>query len=94
MELAATIDAGMLLVKASYNLEGGGPLVLTCHDTISALNIAALQTYYPNLDAIAAQISANPREKGARDCIQPGIANTCGKVHESPHASITRTAPC
>lgn len=54
VELAVTIDAGMPFVKATYNLEGDGPLVLTCYDTISALNMSARQAHYPNLDAIAA----------------------------------------
>ena len=54
VELAAIIDAGMPFVKATYNLEGDGPLVLTCYDTISALNMSARQAHYPNLDAIAA----------------------------------------
>lgn len=41
VELAATIDASLPFVKCTYNLEGDGPLVLSCYDTISALNIAA-----------------------------------------------------
>ena len=49
IELAVTIDAGMPFVKATYNLEGDGPLVLTCYEIISALNTAARQAYYPNL---------------------------------------------
>ena len=36
VELAATVDAGLPLVKCTYNLEGDGPLVLSCYDTISA----------------------------------------------------------
>lgn len=28
--LAVTIDAGMAFIKSTYNLEGDGPLVLTC----------------------------------------------------------------
>ena len=79
MELAATIDAGLPIVKCTYNLEGDGPLVLSCYDTISALNIAARQAHYPNLDAIAGHIAANAHEESdlvehGKRCVQPGIA--------------------
>ena len=58
VELAATVDAGLPFVKCTYNLEGDGPLVLSCYDTISALNMAARQAHYPNLDAITGLIAA------------------------------------
>ena len=79
VELAATIDAGLPFVKCTYNLEGDGPLVLSCYDTISALNMAARQAHYPNLDAIAGRIATNAHEKSdlvqhATRCVQPGIA--------------------
>ena len=80
VELAVTIDAGMPFVRATYNLEGDGPLALTCYDAISALNMAARQAHYPNVDAIAAQIAAgDAQEEGdllqhAKECVQPGIA--------------------
>ena len=79
VELAATIDEGMPFVKATYNLEGDGPLALTCYDAISASNMSARQAYYPNLDAIAAHIASNAQEESdlvqhAKSCVQPGIA--------------------
>ena len=78
VELAATIDAGMPFVKTTYNLEGDGPLVLTCYDTIGALNTAARQAHYPNVDGIAEHIAADAQEKSdlvqhANRCVQPGI---------------------
>ena len=48
VELAVTIDAAMPFVKATYSLEGDGPLALTCYEAISVLNAAARQAYYPN----------------------------------------------
>ena len=39
----------VLFVKATYNLEGDGPLALTCYNTVSALNVAARQAHYCNL---------------------------------------------
>ena len=35
VELAVTIDAAAPFVKATYNLEGDGPLALTCYEAIS-----------------------------------------------------------
>ena len=45
VELAVTIDAAMPFVKATYVLEGDGPLALSCYETISALNAAARQAH-------------------------------------------------
>ena len=58
VELAVTVDAGMRFVQATYNLEGDGPLALTCYETISVLNAAARQAYYPNLRAVTSEISS------------------------------------
>ena len=79
VELAITIDAAMLFVKATYNLEGDGPLSLTCYETISALNAAARQANYPNLQVLARGLSAEDPNKEeelsqyVKLCIQPGI---------------------
>ena len=58
VELAVTVDAGMPFVQAMYNFEGDGPLAFTCYETISALNAAARQAYYPNLRAVTSEISS------------------------------------
>ena len=58
VELAVTVDAGMRFVQATYNLEGDGPLELTCYETISVLNAAARQAYYPNFRAVTTEISS------------------------------------
>ena len=58
VELAVTVDAGMPFVQATYNLEGDGPLALTCYETIRALNAATRQAYYPNLQAVTSEISS------------------------------------
>ena len=57
VELAVTIDAGMPFVKATYNLEGDGPLPLSFYETSSALNVAARQASYPNFQPVAIQMS-------------------------------------
>ena len=79
VELAVTIDAGMPFVKATYNLEGDGPLALTCYEAISTLNAAARQAYYPNLMSVASQISSGDSQmeselvQHAKSCVQPGL---------------------
>ena len=37
IELAAIVDWDEVLVKAMYNLEGDGPLALTCFETIQEI---------------------------------------------------------
>ena len=53
MELAAVIDVSEHFVKATYNLEDDGPLVLRCYEETlnirSALQIGHFQTYLPLL---------------------------------------------
>ena len=79
VELAVTVDAGMAFVQATYSLEGDGPLALTRYETISALNVAARQAYYPNLWDITSEISSgNPLIESdlvqhAKSCVQPGL---------------------
>ena len=80
VELAVTINAAMPFVRATYELEGDGPLALSCYETISALNAFARQAHYPNLTSVASTLSAgNARMESdllqhARSCVQPGIS--------------------
>ena len=80
VELAVTIDAGMPFVKATYNLEGDGPLALICYETISALNVAARQVDYHNLAAVVCRISSGDVQmesellQHAKSCVQPSIS--------------------
>ena len=57
VELAAVVDAGESFVKATYNLEGDGPLALTCFEILSTLNAGIQVGYYPNVQAIAQELS-------------------------------------
>ena len=82
VELAVTIDAAMPFSRATYKLEGDGPLALTCYEAISALNVAARQAYYPNLQAVTHTMSFGDADVEqeliiivyAKSCVQPGIA--------------------
>ena len=77
---AITIDTAMPFVKATYNLEGDGPLALTCYEALSALNAAARQAHYPNLEAVASYLASGDADKEqelilyAKSCVQPGVA--------------------
>jgi len=57
VELATTVDAMQPFVKATYSLEGDGPLALQAYQIVSSLyNHISLQ-HYPNLGAVAHQLS-------------------------------------
>ena len=65
--------------EASYNLEGDGLLALTCYEATSTLNVAARQTYYPNLEAVACTITSDDDDmkeeliQHAKSCVRPGV---------------------
>ena len=78
VELAVTIDAATPFVNDTYNLEGDGPLALSCYEAISALNVAARQAHYPNLEAVAHNVASDNDMKKeliqyAKSCVQPGV---------------------
>ena len=58
VEMAAVVDAGEPLVKATYRLEGGGPLSLKCYEIIFSALEGARVANFPNLNAITYQLSA------------------------------------
>jgi len=49
IELAAIIDAGTPLVKATYSLEGDGTLVLTWYETVCIAVNSIHAAHYPNV---------------------------------------------
>ena len=74
IEIAATVDAGMPFVKATYKIEGDGPLAYECYEIISALSVAAQITHFPNVDALARQMDNSQQWKTyALQCVQPGL---------------------
>ena len=81
VELAGVIDYGEEFVKATYKLEGDGPLVFTCYEIINALQIAIkrIETYAPNTEAVIKSISKGSHtvkerlRQHARNCMHPGI---------------------
>lgn len=79
IELAAVIDAGEPIVKATYNLEGDGPLAFNCYEILSTLAAEIHVQHYPNLHAVAQKLSggSSSLEQQLVDygkaCIAPGL---------------------
>ena len=57
-DLAAVVDMGEYFVKATYRLEGDGPLVFSCFEVLTALTAAMQTACYPNLKAVAKALAS------------------------------------
>ena len=57
MELAAVIDVGEHFIKATYNLEGDGALVLRSYEEIRKVRAVLQAAHYPNMSAIARHLA-------------------------------------
>ena len=63
---ARLINLKLKLVKATYFLEGGGLLVLSCYEKLSAVARACQAPHFPNMHAVAAAIAEeNPAQSVA-----------------------------
>ena len=77
MELAITVDAMEPFVKATYVLEGDGPLALVAYERLSTLFSVISTEYYPNVTVVAKELSGGDpvREQQlvayAKTCVQP-----------------------
>lgn len=56
VEMAAVVDAGEPLVRATYMLEGDGPLAIDCYEIISTVVQGAQVAHFPNVEAIAKEL--------------------------------------
>ena len=65
MEIAATVDSMELFVRATYKLEGDGPLSLIAYQQLSMLYTSVPTQHYPNVVAVAKLISY------AKACVVP-----------------------
>ena len=65
LELAAMIDIGKHLVRATYALEGDGPLVLTTYEKLQAVTSAFAVAERPNLRAVAQRLAEKNRGMNA-----------------------------
>ena len=78
--LAGTIDVGEHFVKATYFLEGDGPLVFACYEKLSAVSQLCQAPCFLNVRAIATAISeedpcqnVTALERSAKACVEPAI---------------------
>ena len=73
LELAALVDVGEVFVKATYILEGDGPLVLSFFETLQGVCNACQNVHLPNIvDADPAQ-NVGALEQEAKRSVQPAI---------------------
>jgi len=56
IELAATVDFSEPFVKATYWLEGNGPLALNCFEIVDSLSTSIRLCNVPNVEAIAKRL--------------------------------------
>ena len=77
MELAITVDAGEPFVKATYHMEGDGPLVFSAYEEISTLRSTISNPFYPNVRAVADELAGgvpslnNQLINYAKACVKP-----------------------
>ena len=96
MELAVVIDYGENFVKATYDLEGDGPLIFHCFEIIDTLCIAIkrLDGRSPNAEAVANDLSKGSLTykksliEYARTCVQPGIIYFYRQLESSLKVSL------
>ena len=76
MELAITVDAMEPFVKATYNLEGDGPLIFMAYEEIALLSAGILNQHYPNTKAVAKSLTTTCIQQQqlldhAKSCVAP-----------------------
>ena len=72
------VDWSEAFVKATYNLEGDGPLALTCYETILEVISSIKVGNIPNVQAVAKDISlvitVQQQLIGyAKNCVEPAV---------------------
>ncbi len=79
VEMAAVVDAGEPVVKATYRLEGDGPLALECYEIISITMESVWVANYPNVESVARNVSGGNQQVQQQlvaytsDAVQPGL---------------------
>ena len=80
IELAVTVDAMGAFVKATYDLEGDGPLSLTAYERIRSLYAHIAANHFPNVTAVIAELANGDSSRGqqlilySKACVQPAYA--------------------
>ena len=67
------------MVKTTYNLEGDGPLALSCYEAMSTVLASIQAGRYPNVQAVSKRLSNGDAQlyqkwyRYAVDCVEPGL---------------------
>ena len=98
VELAALIDCGESFVKATYNLEGDGPLVFKCHEILTTLTARIHTDHYPNLGAVARALCGGTGGSPSavqqwvqygKSCVKPGLDYFLSKFNHDLSSSVS-----
>ena len=78
LELASVVDWGEVFVKATYNLEGDGPLAFTCYEEVQKVVAAVRVGHTPNTEAVIRAISTHTSTQQrlrayAKSCVQGAL---------------------
>eukprot|EP00117_Sycon_ciliatum_P003168 scpid83175/ scgid8079/ len=79
LETAAVIDAGKVVVKATYNLEGDGPRAPVAYEIVRGVHVSLQSAHFPSLSALCAWLPPNDVNRQQQlkahrfRCVQPGI---------------------
>jgi hypothetical protein len=77
VELAVNVDVGEIFVKATYDLEGDGPLALECYEKIIGVRHSIQVCHWPNTAAVARIATPLQTEQYwmsyASKCVQRGF---------------------
>ena len=79
IELAVVVDVGEQFVKATYSLEGDGPLVFSSFEILSTLNASIHAAHLPNTQAVIHTIARSNSAAAqqlmvyAKKCVEPGL---------------------
>ena len=94
IELATIVDAGEAFVKATFNLEGDGPLVLRFYEILSTLTASIQVGHYLNVQAVARTLSGGSSVtlhqwvEYANTCIKPGLQYFLDKFSQELSGNI------
>ena len=92
LELAAVIDWGEIFVKATYNLEGDGPLSFMAYEEVRTVSEAVRVGHTPNtvIRSMSPLSSVQQRHRSyARNCMQPALDYFKGLLDSSLKENIS-----
>ena len=87
---SATIDVGEHFVKATYFLEGDGPLIFSRYEKLSAVNQACQAPHYSNVHSIATAIAREDPGQNVAEHLNGGRKLVLNRqLHDSRGSSMS-----